>query len=35
MASLSIGQLNLDGPVAYVVLEAADEKNREGSDIPL
>ncbi|MCH8913498.1 MAG: site-specific integrase [Planctomycetes bacterium] len=35
LASLTVGQLELDGPTAYAVLDAADEKNREGSDIPL
>ena len=35
LASLTVGQLEFDGPVAYAVLEAADEKNRSGSEIPL
>ena len=35
LGSLTIGQLDLTGPVAYAVLNAADEKNREGSNIPL
>jgi integrase len=35
LASLTVGQLELDGSVAYVVLDAADEKNRQGSEIPL
>jgi integrase len=35
LASLTIGQLEFGGPVAYAVLNAADEKNRQGSDIPL
>ncbi len=35
LASLTAGQLEMDGPTAYAVLLAADEKNREGSDIPL
>ncbi len=35
LASLSVGQLFLDGPTAYAVLDAADEKNREGSEIVL
>ena len=30
-----VGQLDFDGPVAYATLNAADEKNREGSTIPL
>jgi integrase len=35
LASLTVGQLYLDGPVCYAALDAADEKNGEGSDIPL
>jgi len=35
LASLTIGQLELDGPMPFVVLDAADEKNRQGSTIPL
>jgi integrase len=35
LASLTVGQLDFGGPVAYAVLNAADEKNRQGSDIPL
>src|SRR6266702_480644 len=35
LASLTVGQLYLDGPVCYAALDAADEKNREGNDIPL
>jgi len=35
LASLTVGQLHLDGPRPYAVLEAADEKNRQGSQIPL
>ncbi|MCC7291463.1 MAG: site-specific integrase [Phycisphaerales bacterium] len=35
LASLTIGQLELDGPMPYAVLDAADEKNRQGSSIPL
>ena len=35
LASLTVGHLQLDGPVAYAVLDAANEKNREGSDVPL
>ena len=30
-----MGQLELDGPMPFVVLNAADEKNRQGSTIPL
>jgi integrase len=35
LASLSIGQLHLDGGRPHAELYAADEKNREGSQIPL
>jgi integrase len=35
LASLTVGQLDLDGRVAYAALDAADEKNRKGSSIPL
>ena len=35
LGSLSVGQLELDWPVAHAVLNAADEKNRQGSSIPL
>lgn len=35
LASLTISQLELDGPVASAVLNAANEKNRQGSNIPL
>ena len=35
LASLTVGSLHLDGPTAYAVLEAASEKNREGSEVPL
>ena len=35
LASLTVGQLDFDGPVAYAILNAADEKNRQGSSIPL
>ena len=35
LASLTVGQLELDGPMPLVVLHAADEKNRQGSTIPL
>ena len=33
LSSLSAGQLELDGPIPYAVLAAADEKNRQGSEI--
>ncbi len=35
LASLTVGQLDLSGPMPFVVLDAADEKNRQGSTIPL
>ena len=35
LASLTIGQLQLDGPHPFAVLNAADEKNRQGSSIAL
>ena len=35
LASLTVGQLVLDADPAFLVLNAADEKNREGSTIPL
>lgn len=35
LASLTVGQLELEGPMPFVVLHAADEKYRRGSDIPL
>ena len=35
LASITVGQLDLDAPMPSLVLEAADEKNREGSTIPL
>lgn len=35
IASLTVGQLELKGRVPFVILNPADEKNRQGSDIPL
>ena len=35
LASLTVGHLDLDGPTAYAELKAADEKNREGSEVPI
>jgi integrase len=35
LASLTVGQLHLDGPRPFAELKAACEKNREGSLIPL
>lgn len=34
LASLTVGQLDLDGPHPCAVLHAADEKNRQGNTIP-
>jgi integrase len=35
LASLTIGQLHLDGDHPFAELHAADEKNRQGSQIPI
>jgi len=35
LASVTVGQLHLDGPVAFLALDAGDEKSREGNDLPL
>jgi integrase len=35
LASLTVGHVNLDDVVPCLSLDAADEKNREGNDIPL
>ncbi len=35
LASLTVGQLELAGPVAFAVLDAADEKAGRGAEIPL
>lgn len=35
LASLTVGQLELDGRVAFAVLDAADEKAGRGAEIPL
>ncbi len=35
LASITVGQVVLDAAVPYLILNAADEKNREGSTIPL
>ncbi len=35
LASLTVAQLHLDDPMPYADLDAADEKNREGNEIPL
>ena len=35
LASLDVGQLELDGPLPYAALNAADEKSRQGNEIAL
>lgn len=35
LASLTVAQLDLEAEVPYATLKAADEKNRQGSDIPI
>ena len=35
LKSLTVGQLQLEGQIAYATLNASDEKNREGSEIPI
>ena len=35
LTSLTVGQVELDGPMPFVELKAADEKNRQGSTIPI
>jgi integrase len=35
LASLTVGQLHLDEAIPFAALDAADEKNREGNEIPL
>ena len=35
LASLTVAHLHLDDAVPFAALDAADEKNREGNDIPL
>jgi integrase len=35
LASLTVGQLSLDTTPAILVLDAADEKNREGNNLPV
>ena len=35
LASLTVGQLELDGAMPFAVLNAADEKSRQGSTLPL
>lgn len=35
LASLTVGQVHLDGDFPFLALDAADEKNRQGSQLPL
>ena len=35
LASLTVSRLHLESPLAYAELDASDEKNREGSELPL
>ena len=35
LTTLEVGQLELDGSISYLGLDPADEKNREGNEIPL
>ncbi len=35
LASLTVGQLRLDGPMMHAELDAADEKNREGNGVAI
>ena len=35
LTTLEVGQIELDGSVSYLGLDPADEKNREGNEIPL
>ena len=35
LSSIDVGYLELDEPVAYIVLQAADDKSRDGAEIPL
>jgi integrase len=35
LASVTVGQLHLDGPVAFLSLDAGDEKSGEGNDLAL
>lgn len=35
LASLTVGQLDIDGPLPCLRLDAADEKNRQGATLPL
>ena len=35
LASITVGNLDLDAQVPYIVLNAADEKNRKGAELPV
>jgi integrase len=35
LRSLTVGQLHLDGKLPFITLNAADEKNRQGSTLPI
>lgn len=35
LSSITVSQTDLDGPVAFLMLDAADEKERRGADVPL
>jgi integrase len=35
LASLTVAQMRLDEPIPFAVLDPADEKNRDGNEIPL
>jgi integrase len=35
LASIEVQNLDLDAEVPYIVLDAADEKNRKGSELPI
>ena len=35
LASITVAQLDVDGPLAFLELDAADEKERRGADVPL
>ncbi len=35
LSSITVSQADLDGPVAFLILDAADEKERRGADVPL
>lgn len=35
LTSITASQLRFEGPVPYIVLDAKDEKNRQGSEIPI